>query len=210
MTRRNRSPSWRYRLGVGGLVTFGSIVVLQHALQPSLSPRTHEVSEYVNGDPGWLMAVGFISWSTSLAASAALAAADRGPRQRAVLARSRVVLLGIAAAGILITASFATQTSAGNLPPGVELGLGGRLHDLGSGVATLALVAAAVASVANRDGSQAYRRRTAAILVVAFASDLALLAVGPSVGGIRQRVLLACGALWQLLALREWEHNVVL
>ena len=208
MTRRDRSPSWRYRLGVGGLLTFVGIVVLQHALQPNLTPLTHEISEYVNGDPGWLMVVGFLCWSTSLAASAALAAADRGPRQRAVFARSRVALLGVAAAGILITACFATETSAGNLPPGVRLGLGGRLHDLASGVATLALIAAAVVSIANRDGSQAYRRRTATILFVAFASDLALLAVGPSVGGIRQRVLLACGALWQLLALREWERNV--
>ena len=75
----------------------------------------------------------------------------------------------------------------------------------GSGVATLALVAAALASIANRDGSKTYRRRTAAILIVALASDAVLLAVGPSVGGIRQRILLACAGAWQVLALREWD-----
>jgi hypothetical protein len=186
---------------------FGGIVAVEHAFQPNLSPRTHEVSEYVNGDPGWLMVLGFLAWSASLAASAALAAGDRHPGQHAILARSRVALSGLAAAGILITACFATQTSAGKLPPGARLGLGGRLHDLGSGVATLALVAAAVASIANRDGSDAYRRRTAVILLVAVASDVGLLVVGPSVGGIRQRILLACAALWQLLALRAWERD---
>jgi hypothetical protein len=192
---------------MGGLATFAGIVVLQHVLQSRLSPRTHEISEYVNGDPGWLMVVGFLSWSASLAAAAALAGADRPPGRPVVLTYSLEALLGIAAAGILVTACFATQTSAGKLPPGVRLGLGGRLHDVGSGVATLALVAAAVASMANRDGSSVYRQRTAAILLIALASDVVLLVVGPSVGGIRQRVLLGFGALWQLLALREWARD---
>jgi hypothetical protein len=105
---------------------------------------------------------------------------------------------------MLLTACFATQTSAGELPPGVKLGVSGRLHDLGSGLATLALAAAVVASIANRDGSPRYYRRAGAILGFALASDAALLAVGPTVGGIRQRVLLASAALWQLLALRQW------
>lgn len=207
MTAPVGSSSWRYRLGIGGLVTFVGIVLLEHALQPNLNPRTHEVSEYANGDPGWLMVVGFLSWSASLAATAALAATARRSQRSAILAGDRVVLLGVAAAGMLVTACFATQTSAGKLPVGVRLGTGGRLHDLGSGVATLALVGAAVVSIANRDGSAVYRRRTAAILVVAFVSDAVLLVAGPSVGGIRQRILLACAALWQLLALREWERE---
>ena len=76
-------------------------------------------------------------------------------------------------------------------------------------MATLALVAAAVTSMADRDGSSVYRQRTGAILLIALASDVVLLVVGPSVGGIRQRVLLACGALWQVLALREWERDAV-
>jgi len=66
---------------------------------------------------------------------------------------------------------------------------------------------AALASIGNRDGSPAYRRRTAMILLVALVSDAALLLAGPSVGGIRQRILLACGALWQLLALRGWGRD---
>jgi Protein of unknown function (DUF998) len=209
MSGRSVSRSLRYRLGVGGLLTFGGIVVMQHALQPDLTPRTHEVSEYVNGDPGWLMVLGFLSWSVSLAASGALAAAKWRPGQRTSLARSRVFLLRLAAAGIVITASFASQTSAGRLPAGVKLDVGGRLHDIGSGVATLALVAAAVASIANGDGSRVYRRRTATILLLALASDAALLAVGPGVAGIRQRILLGCAAVWQLLALREWERDRV-
>lgn len=183
MRRRARRRSSRYRLVFGGLVIFGGIVLVEHALHPSLSPQTHEVSEYVNRDPGWLMVVGFLSWSASLAGAAALAARDRRTGQHPILARSLVALLGLAAAGILVTACFATQTSAGKLPQGVRLSLGGRLHDLGSGLATLALVAAAVASIANRDGSDAYRRRTAVILLVALASDVGLLVVGSSPDG---------------------------
>lgn len=205
--KRSRRRSWRYRVAVAGLLSFGGIVALQHALQPDLSPRTHEVSEYVNGDPGWLMVVGFLAWSASLAASAALAAADRRRQRNVIVDRSRVVALGLAAVGMLVTACFATQTSAGKLPAGVRLALGGRLHDLGSGVATLALVAAAVASVVNGDGARVYRRRTAVVLMVALVSDVALLVAGPSVAGVRQRILLVCAGAWQLLALREWEGS---
>ena len=62
-----------------------------------------------NGDPGWLMVVGFLSWSASLTATAALAATARRSGRSMILAGSRVALLGVAAAGILVTACFATE-----------------------------------------------------------------------------------------------------
>jgi hypothetical protein len=198
--------SMLYLLGLGGLVTFALVVTVEHALQPNLSPRTHEISEYANGDPGWLMVLGFLAWSASLFATATLVAGER-PWRRLSFALTRAGCLGLAATGLLMTACFATQTSAGKLPQGVRLGWGGRLHDLGSGLAIIALAAAAVTTAVDGGSSNVFRRCTATILLVALASDAVLLAVGASVGSLRQRILLACAGVWQLLALREWERR---
>jgi hypothetical protein len=185
-----------------GLVAFAAIIGLEHVLQSDLDPVTHEVSEYVHGSGGWLMVGGFLAWAVSLAATA-IAAREAGPRPR-LLRRGAVAFLGIAAGGMLVTACFATQTSAGMLPPGVRLGTAGRLHDVGSGVATLSLVAAAAMTIPDSTVSSGYRVRTAAILLAASAADVALLLIGPAVGGLRQRILLACGLVWQATALQAW------
>ncbi len=178
-----------------GVIVFVAIVVSEHALDPSLAPATHEISEYVHSPAGAVMVVGFGVWMVSLAATSVVARAARfGPLLWGSLA--------VAAAGMLLTATFATETSAGRLPPGAVLTLSGRLHDLGSGATTAALVVAALASSAQRALGRPFRRRAAALLATALVGDLALLAVGPAVGGIRQRLLVGAGCAWQILFLR--------
>lgn len=191
-----RREHW-HRAGLASLGLFVAITALQHALAPQLAPSRHEISEYVHAGTGWLMVIGFVAWSASLAIAAGVAWRDLGARQRPDRAlRVLTTLLVAAAAGMLVTACFSTQTSAGVLPPGVRLTARGRLHDLGSGVATLALLGAAVASALVIE-ARAFRRWVAVMLATSVASSAVLLAIGPAVGGVRQRVLVLLGCAWQ-------------
>jgi O-antigen ligase len=91
---------------------------------------------------------------------------------------------------------MATQTIAGRLPPGLSLTLSGRLHDIGSGLTTVALLGAALLSLRAIHQRQS-RQRTSALLIFAACCDIALLAVG----GARARLLTLSGCLWQLIFL---------
>jgi len=176
-----------------GVLGFLAAVMAEHAIDPSLDPATHQVSEFVHGSAGALMTAGFVAWAISLAASGALAALR-------LRARWVAGALALAAIGMLLTTGFATQTSAGRLPPGVSLTLSGRLHDIGSGATTVALFAAALVSLRAVRERQ-FRRRTSVLLIFAVCCDIALLAVGSEVGGVRERLLILAGCLWQLMFL---------
>lgn len=176
-----------------GVVVFAVIVAVECAINPALDPARHEVSEYVHARLGPLMTIGFVCWAASLAATSWAVLRDTG-------ARLVAAGLGVACAGMLLTASFATQTSAGRLPPGETLTTVGRLHDIGSGTTTVALLFAAMLSLKSFDGRR-FRQQVALLLIVLLCSDIALLAVGPQVSGVRQRILLAGACVWQLLAL---------
>jgi hypothetical protein len=181
------------RLAEWGVLLFLLIVVFEHVVNPSLNPARHEISEYVHTPWGWLMVVGFVVWALSLLCTGIVARDRYG-------ADALCITLAVAAFGMAITACFATQTSAGRLPPGVSLSTSGRLHDIGSGLATVALFFAALLSLRLRAGS-AFLRVTVALLVLACSSDVVLLEVGGSVGGIRQRILVLVGCAWQLAML---------
>lgn len=185
---RMRGDSLLRAAAVAGVLAFVAIVLIEHFAEPSLDPAQHEISEYVHGPLGWLMSVGFLLWAISLVASGLWATgSERG--------RPVAVALLVAAVGMVITAAFATQTSAGRLAPGTTLGMAGRLHDIGSGVATLALLAAALLSL--RIPRRGLRRITLALVSFAIVADVALLALGID-GGTRQRLLVAAGCAWQL------------
>jgi hypothetical protein len=174
-----------------GVLAFVTIVVVEHLVESDLDPATHEISEYVHGSAGWLMIAGFVAWSLSLVAlGIAVAPIARG--------RPVAVAVLVAAGGLLLAAFCATQTSAGQLPPGVSLTTTGRLHDLGSGIATIALLAAVILSL-RLPVAHALRQFILAVLAFAFIADVVLLLIGAGVAGARQRLLvtLACG--WQLL-----------
>lgn len=186
---------------MGGLLTFMAIVVIEHLLTPSLDPLEHQVSEYVHADSGILMALGFATWSLSLAATGALVHRRQGSP---VLA----ALLALAAVGMAIVLLFPTQTSAGEIPPGNSLTLTGHLHDLGSGLATLSLLAAAVLAALDGRRGPYFRWATMALVLAALVVNGALLAAGPSVGGLRQRLVLLIGCSWQFLLLRAMDTRL--
>lgn len=189
----------RARLGLGAtasLLAFVAIVVAEHLFDPSLDPLRHQVSEYANSDSGPLMTIGFLLWVLSLLATGLLVRLVRAERLL-------TALLVLSAAGILLAAIFPTETSAGELPPGTTLTAAGRLHDLGSGLTALALLAAVVAAALNPRWDRIFRLRSAALAIAAIAISVALLLVGPEVGGLRQRLVLFTGCCWQLLLLTE-------
>jgi hypothetical protein len=174
-------------LARAALALFIACLVAAHLLNAGLDPTRHMVSEYANQRSGWVIEAGFCAWAMALLLLAAAGSA----------ARAVSVLLVIAALGVVVLAAFPTQTSAGTLPAGVARSTGGRLHDLGSDLTTLALVAAAVTSAA------AARRRhdppaTAMVVVlglVALATVVGLV-IGPSVAGLRQRAMLGGALAW--------------
>lgn len=180
---------------LGALLAFLAILAAEHFLVPSLDPLTHRVSEYANASSGALMVGGFGLWAFSLLATSYLA----WQRQRTAFP---AVLLALGGLGMVLVAVFPTETSAGELPPGSSLTTVGKLHDLGSGLTSLALMAAAVGSGLDPRQKLSFRRRTALLIAVTVILSLVLLLIGPEVGGLRQRLLLLAGCCWQLLFLQ--------
>ncbi|HWO46866.1 MAG TPA: DUF998 domain-containing protein, partial [Solirubrobacterales bacterium] len=153
------------------------------------------ISEYVNGDAGWLMTIGFAAWAVSLLATAVVA--------RGLFSGPGVSwALVLAAFGMVLVACFATQTSAGELLPGDSLTLSGRLHDRGSGLVMIGLTIAGALAL-RRGGPRRLRRRTLLLLLAVLPVLIALIAIGDDVDGIRQRLLVGTGCAWQLLLLME-------
>jgi hypothetical protein len=181
------------------LAAFVACAVAEHFLS-TLDPARHEISEYVHGPTGWVMKLGFAAWAVSLAASGLCV-------WWSLRSRALPALLAIASVAMVIVACFPTQTSAGSLPAGVALSFTGRLHDVGSGLASVALLAGALASVFERRLAAAFRGTAAGLVVFAVLSDVALLTVGASVGGIRQRVLVLAGLAWQGALLAILRHR---
>lgn len=184
------APSSAQKLALLGLLIFAGCLLLEHLIESSLDPAHHQISEYANASSGEVMIAGFAAWSTSLFSTAMVV-------QPRLL---RGLLLG-ASLGIALTAIFATEAVAGRIPAGETLTTTGRLHDLGSGVAGIALLMA-VSINAIRD-SRRLRFGSVILLSVALVASVVLLVIGDEVAGLRQRVLVCCALLWQLLAIRD-------
>ncbi len=183
-----------------GLAVFTAAVVTMHAIDPSLSPARHTISEYVHADAGGVMSVGFASWATSLAAAASLVLVTRAAAERSrPWSIAVAAFLAIAAVAVVVLDAYPTQTVAGALPVGAKWTAAGRLHDVGSGVTTLALLAAAITSLPLLRGHRAYRRVAVVLLATAITGSIAGLAIGPSASGARQRLLVAVAICWQAL-----------
>jgi len=106
--------------------------------------------------------------------------------------------MGAAAAGTVVAALFATQTVAGELQPGVQRTLEGRLHDLGTLLLFLGLIVAALASV--RLVPRTRFRVTVALLALALLATVPVLVVlGLDLPGIGQRAFVLVGCAWVFL-----------
>ncbi len=180
---------------LGGLAVFLALVALQHPLRADLPPGGHFVSEYAKGSTGPLQLAAFLAWALAFAAAAWLAAlAPRRPVARTVTA----IALAVAAAGTVVAALFATQTVAGELQPGVQRTLEGRLHDLGTLLLFVGLLVAALASV--RLVPRTRFRVTVALLALALVATVpVLVALRLDLPGIGQRAFVVIGCAWTCL-----------
>jgi len=188
-------------LSGASLIVYASALVAVHVQTSFAGVRRHFVSEYANGSQGQVIQVGFAAWCSSLVLAAVAAANDctASRTQRRVLA----ALLATAALGVAAIAAFKTETVAGALPPGETRGPGGRAHDYAGVVLQAALLAAVVVSLPMRWSSRTERRAVAVLVAAVLAAAAVLAVIGPSVAGIRQRVLIAAAVAWQALFLRR-------
>ncbi|HET6509754.1 MAG TPA: DUF998 domain-containing protein [Baekduia sp.] len=180
----------------GLLCGFVACVAVAQIAEPERGPLRHQLSELVHGNAGWVMDVGLACWAIALGLAATTVLAHPARSDRAI-APGVAVLVGVAAIGVVVLALFPTQTVAGELPRGVARTTSGRLHDLGSGLVTAALAAAAIASgTAARRADRRFAMWVAVLLGVAALATVIGLLIGPSVGGVRQRAVVACALAW--------------
>ena len=180
-------------LARGGLAAFVGLVALEHVLRPGLDPAERFVSEYARGWTQPIQIVAFFAWAVATAACAALAAR---PTSRRIARAITVAALVVAAAGLVVAATFATETVGGELPAGVERTLGGRLHDLGTLAILAGLLVAAVASL-RLVPRRGYRLTVIGLAVALFAIVPVLVALGIDAPGIGQRGFILVGVAWQ-------------
>ncbi len=208
MTTRGRAATAAATASLAGIALFAAATIAEHVADSRLSPARHTISEYANGAAGAVMDVGFAGWAVALLACAALVSLAPAARTQRPLGIFIAVLLAIAAAGVVTLDAFPTQTVAGALPPGQRWTTAGRLHDAGSGTATAALACAALASLWLSATGRRYRLSVVALLVACICGSIVGLAIGPAVGGLRQRLLVTAAVVWQVLfteALRRSE-----
>jgi hypothetical protein len=196
-----RNASRLSRLAAALTLSFLALLGLEHAIAPSLEPADHMISEYANahGLAGVAGTVALFVWGASFAVTAAAAAVALG---NDVLARALVGCLAVAAVGLTVAALCPTQAVGGHVPAGVDLELTGRLHDLASGAAQLAIFASVVLG-ARVVAARRFRTATVLVLVVAALVGLGVTALDSGARGLRQRGLIAVACAWELAFLAE-------
>jgi hypothetical protein len=185
-------------VAISGLTAFVAIVATQGLLPAaSFDPVHQTISEYAHTSAGALTAVGFIAWAlswTALAGPGSAPSPDRSSPQ--LLTLQRIAFAG-AAIGLILVACF--PTDRGLVEPGVVLSATteGRIHDAASALVTVGILVAALTGAVLVGGR--VRALTLLLMSIAFATDVLMLALGDPLPGIRQRVLVTAGCLWQAL-----------
>jgi uncharacterized membrane protein YuzA (DUF378 family) len=164
-------------------------VVSLHVLRPELPPISHRLSEYAIGRYGGLMTAAFICIGASLLTLAgAIVGADRRWWSRVVAAA-----VGLAGVGMVLSGLYRTDVSRSGATADA-------LHSAASGLATLALIGAAISWTAVAS------RRAAPVALAAI--GLALGAVSPALhrsrwSGLSQRLLWLTLLAWVIVAAFE-------
>jgi hypothetical protein len=175
-------PATSIALALIGLVA----VVVLHILRPELAPLSHRLSEYAIGRYGGLMTAAFVCVGVSLLTLAG-AIVDEDRRVCALVAAAAV---GIAGLGMIVSGMYRTDASRSGTTADA-------LHSAASGLATLALIGAAVLWTAVAS------RRTAPVVLATMC--VALGAVSPALHrsrwtGLSQRMLWLTLLAWVVVA----------
>jgi hypothetical protein len=198
------------RMAAVGVTVFVSIVLMEHVLVPRLEPAHYTLSEYATsgGVTGVLGVASLAAWGASFLITAAFVlliarACDENP----IRSRALASLLLVAGLGFIVAAVCPTQAVRGVVPPGEPLRLAGRLHDLGSGIAQLAIFGAAIVSALLHVAPRSFRRAALALVVAGLLVGPGLAVAGAGDRGLRQRVLAAGACGWQLALIRSLDRN---
>lgn len=194
MSRHGRILASAYGLGL-----FLLLVAVQPLLEPSYDPLLQEISEFAHTEFGAIALAGFLAWGVSLGLLAGLVASS--PPDRRLAARVESIALAVAAFGLVLVTFFATDRGVEVAGAVTHRTLSGRIHDTGSALITVSILAAVVA--------EALRRRSGvlacAVIAAALASSAVLIVLGDPLPGLRQRCLVACACVWQAVVLyRLW------
>ena len=190
-----------------GLLVFIVAMTVQHALVPNADPAKRMLSEYVHSATGALTVIGFLAWSVSLAALARLTAASRPLHGEDLLARLQVAALVVTAAGLLLVGCFPTDRGAETPGAVIHATTTGHIHDAASALVTGGILVAAGIGAARYPGRN--RVLTVVLLLIAAASSVCLLALGDPAPGLRQRLLVGIGCLWQVVWLVELHIHLI-
>jgi hypothetical protein len=133
------------------------LLVVLHFIKPELDPSWHMVSEYANGDHGWIMRVAFLFWSLS---NAALFVAIRSQPQT-IGGKIGLGFLLAAALGMGMAALFSVDPS--NVTED-QMTTQGRLHGVAFtiGVPSLPIAALLISRSLRRNVLWAPARKTVA------------------------------------------------
>jgi hypothetical protein len=198
------------RIAAAGVTAFVSIVLLEHILVPRLEPAHYTLSEYATsgGATGVLGVASLAAWGASFLITAALVLlVARSCGEDPISSSALASLLVIAGLGFVVAAVCPTQAVRGVVPPGEELRLAGRLHDLGSGIGQLAIFGAAILGAQLRGAPRSFRRATLALVVAGLLVGPGLAVVGAGDRGLRQRVLAAGACGWQVVLIRSLNRH---
>jgi Protein of unknown function (DUF998) len=181
-----------------GLALFLLIVASLGLLEAGYDPLRQRISELIHTGGGRLVQVGFLAWAFSLVVLGGLVVtspSDLGRQRTTVLAAAG---LGMAVAGLLLVACFATDRGAEVAGEVVHATSAGRLHDIGS---TLVAAGISLAVLACGIWRRDFRLLGAIIAAAAVLSGALLLGLGDPLPGLRQRCLVACACFWQAMVL---------
>lgn len=187
-------------------VLFAALLLSLHVLEPEFDPTWRFVSEYMLGDFGWLMHLAFLALAVSMASAGV-----------AVLSQIRtwygyvgLTVLGIAAVGILIAATFTTDPVITSRSQGITT-FSGAMHVFGASLDYTPIAALLLSlSLARNEVWQPIRRRlflTAGITLVVM---VAFMAVLPYDGNIRPGMIAGLMGRLLLLSYLGWFATVSL
>jgi hypothetical protein len=102
----HRASNFYATVAISCLVYSALALILLHLLRPDYPPVSHMISDYAVGRYGWIMTTWFIGMSISCL-MLALGLKQSGPNT--MLATLGAILLGVASAGLLVSAAFPTD-----------------------------------------------------------------------------------------------------
>ncbi len=191
-------------VAIAGVGTFAAALAALHVLRSDYDPVTRMVSEYAVGPYGGLLTAGIAALA---AGGTALIAGLHWGLAPGARSRPALGLLGLALAGLVVTAVFPTDVSVEGRFATTIATTSGRIHGVASAVAYLCLIVAALLLARSFAADPRWRgfHRTARLLALALPLGLvgSVLGAASSVMGIPQRLFLGLVLLWLVLTARQ-------